>query len=48
MMRRQYGAWRRFELTGQVTPIHRPALADLVGRASGIGRGCYFRGAKAF
>ena len=35
MMRRQYGAWRRFELTGQVTPIHSPALVDVVGRVPG-------------
>ena len=35
MMRRHYDARRRFELTGQVTPIHSPALVDLVGRAPG-------------
>ena len=32
MMRRHYDARRCFELTGQVMPIHSPALVDLVGR----------------
>ena len=35
MMRRHYHARRRFELTGQVTPMHSPALVDLVGRVPG-------------
>ena len=35
MMRRQNDARRCFGLTGQVTPIHSPALADLVGRVPG-------------
>ena len=35
MMRRHYDARRRFELTGQVTPIHSPALVELVGRVPG-------------
>ena len=35
MMRRHYDARRCFELTGQVTPIHIPALVDLVGRVAG-------------
>ena len=35
MMRRQNDARRCFELTGQVTPIHSPALVDLVGRVPG-------------
>ena len=35
MMHRHYDAMRRFELTGQVTPIRSPALVDLVGRVPG-------------
>ena len=35
MMRRHYDARRCFELPGQVTPIHSPALVDLVGRVPG-------------
>ena len=35
MMRRHYDARRCFELTGQLTPIHSPALVDLVGRVPG-------------
>ena len=35
MMRRHCDARRRLELTGEVTPIHRPALVDLVGRVPG-------------
>ena len=35
MMRRHYDARRRFELTGQVTPIPSPALVDLVERVAG-------------
>ena len=35
MMRRHYDARRCFELTGQVMPIHSPALVDLVGRVPG-------------
>ena len=35
MMRRHYDARRRLELTGQVAPIHSPALVDLVGRVPG-------------
>ena len=35
LMRRHHNARRCFELTGQVTPIHIPGLADLVGRVPG-------------
>ena len=35
LMRRHHNAMRRFELTGQVTPIRSPPLVDLVGRVPG-------------
>ena len=35
LMRRHHNARRCFELTGQVMPIHSPALVDLVGRVAG-------------
>ena len=35
MMHRHYDARRCFGLTGQVTPIHSPALVELVGRVPG-------------
>ena len=35
MMRQEHDARRRFELTGQITPLPSPALVDLVGRVPG-------------
>ena len=34
-MRRRCDARRYFELTGELTPVHGPALVDLVGRVPG-------------
>ncbi len=34
-MRRHHNARGRFELAGQLTPIHSPALVDLLGRVPG-------------
>ena len=35
LMRRHHNARGRFELAGQLTPIHSPALVDLLGRVPG-------------